>query len=77
MTFDKAFEIAIKNKEFEAHAKKVENCKSKMKDSGCLQFSIADEAFYYGFDGCRLFAGKHTSKRSAYLIKAGKTLVIQ
>lgn len=79
MTFKQAYKYAMENSE------KFRNFDAKIKerikvgdDSNpvAIIFSIGDQAFYYGYDGA-VFRGKHTAKRSTYLINNDQTLVIE
>ena len=82
MTFKEAFKLAMTDKRFKsyfdyAHA---EDCK-RNESVGSIQFSIGDEAFYYGDDGywddetnkwVHVFVGgKYSYKRAQYLIENG------
>ena len=65
MTTKKALTIACKNSAFLKHYNNVLN---NVK-TGCALFQINDETFYCGFDGTEIMTGKHSAKRSLYLIQ--------
>ena len=78
MKFNEAFEIAMaESADFRGHVDQVREAQESNGRTGCLIFSIGDESFYYGFDGLDIVKGKHSAKRSAYLINRGETLVIR
>ena len=74
--FKEAYEIAMKNEDFSKFDKHVKDCVEKGIQSACRVFSIDGICFYYGFDGITLHKGKHTQKRSEYLIKKGEAQII-
>lgn len=74
MKFEEAYEIAINECGFMKHATKVViDAMRSRQSSPCYQFSIGDEAFFFGFDGVDLHKGKHTPARAATLIERGET----
>ena len=74
--FKEAYEIAMKNEDFQKFDKHVKDCVEKGMQSACRVFSVYGNCFYYGFDGITLHKGKHTQKRSEYLIKKGEAQII-
>ena len=77
MTFKEAYKIATQNEDFSKFDKRVKYCVEKGIQSECIVFSIDGNCFYYGFDGVTLHKGKHTQKRSEYLIKKGEVKTIR
>ena len=77
MTFKEAYKIAMQNEDFSKFDKHVKDCVEKGIQSACRVFSIDGNCFYYGFDGATLHKGKHTQKRSEYLIKKGEVQTIR
>ena len=78
MTFIEAYNIAIAECEFMSHATEIVMDAMRNKTaSPCYQFAIGDEAFYFGYDGVDLHAGKHTAKRAAELIRRNETWQIR
>lgn len=77
MNFKMAHHIAMNNTEYLNHVCNVARCVNANIQSPCLLFSIGNESFYYGFDGVKLQMGKHSEKRSDYLIRTNQTLKIK
>ena len=78
MTFKQAYKYAMEHsKKFREHDERVKNAIANHKMTPCLIFSVdPGQTFYYGFDGVDLHQGKHTAKRSQYLIENEQTLII-
>ena len=78
MTFKEALEIAIKNDEVvRRHANRVRIAVGLGGSTGCLPFMVNGEAFYYGFDGVDLHAGKYTKAQTHYLVKKDAIRIIR
>ena len=78
MKFNEAYEIAMNECGFMKHATEVViNAMRAGEQSPCYQFSIGNEAFYFGFDGVDLHNGKHSQRRAAALIARGETWVVR
>ena len=75
MTTKKAFEFLENNGFLNSFYHAVE----KRPDIACGQvFAIDGECFYITWDDCDgIKKGKHTAKRSAYLIRSGQALVVR
>lgn len=72
-----AIELArAKSAVAQKHFDRVQDAMANGQYTGCYIFAIGSETFYYGFDGIKLHCGKHTQKRSAYLIEHGMAEVI-
>ena len=74
MTVKKALEIATKNDEFRRLMAKV----SVIDGFGrALIFAIDGECFYFGNDGIDMCKGKHTAKRSRWLIEHERVFIVR
>ena len=73
MLFKEAYEIALKDEGFRTFDERVKRCEN----TGCMIFSIGDEAFSYGCDGTGIMKVKHNPDRSAYLINMDRTYIIE
>lgn len=78
MTFKQAYKYAMEHSnEFRKHDEMVKKAMENNEMSACLVFSVdPGQTFYYGFDGLELQKGRHTAKRSQYLIENERALII-
>ena len=87
MKYSEAIKVAMKNVEFANRLDAFKRDVSENHIAGSLQFSIGNEAFYFGGEAVydlesnvyhvHFKGGKHTEKRAAYLIGKGQTFVIE
>lgn len=78
MTFTQAYKYAMEHSnEFKKHDEAVKKAMENKEQSACLVFSVdPGQTFYYGFDGLQVQKGRHTAKRSQYLIENERVLII-
>ena len=87
MKYREAFETAMKDEGFKAEYEKFIERSHTVDFGTSLIFSIGSEAFYISADAiydpstCLIHheyqKGKHTAKRSAYLIRTGQTYEVK
>ena len=80
MTFQEAFKIAqdSQSQEFVSAVNKITELEKNHGDGLALIFSVDGECFYYGWDGCeKIIKGKHTEKRSQWLLNHNRVLIIR
>lgn len=80
MKFQEAFKIAqdSQNQDFVAAVNKIAELKKTNGDGLALIFSVDGECFYFGWDGCdKIMKGKHTEKRSQWLLDHKRALIIR
>lgn len=76
MKFEDAMVKALGNEEVKKAFLQVAEGARNGEATAAYTFSIGDEAFTFGFDGCEVHKVKHTRKRSGYLISTGQTIIV-